>query len=161
MLIHCTQKLLMEIPGRLADPTASGESWHANLLHVDRRKCVLFTHDKTLFSVFVPGLKKPEFAHLDEVFGQRVFKALVWGEFSQSQVERMLDDCREIRFTRSSNRSVMGSMNDMRFHIKWRVEDAGGLENIDLAQFHHELNRIPFKAVDYEYPVELLKKYYS
>ncbi len=161
MLIHCTQKLLAEIPDRLIDPTTSGESWHANLLHVDRRKCVLFTHDQTLFSIFVPGLKKPDFAHLDGVFGQRVFKALVWEGFSQTRIERMLDTCRDIRFARSGNRSVTGSMNDMRFHIKWRVADAGGLENIDLAEFQHGLNRIPFKAVGYRYPAELFKKYLS
>ena len=32
----------------------TGESWHANLLRIDRRKCVLFTQDATLYSVFVP-----------------------------------------------------------------------------------------------------------
>ena len=39
-------------------------------------QCVLFTHDETLYSVFVPGLRKSEFEQLDEVFGQRLFKAL-------------------------------------------------------------------------------------
>ena len=158
-LIHCTQKLLAEIPDRLMDPSASGESWHANLLRFDRRKCALFTHDATLYSVFVPGLKKPEFEQLDEVFGQHLFKALVWDEFPQTLIERMLDACRAIRFTRSSNRSVLGSMNDIRFHVGLHVEDDGGLVNIDLAQLHHRLNRIPFGAIGYGYPVERLQEY--
>ncbi|MEK6211904.1 MAG: hypothetical protein AABM64_16300 [Pseudomonadota bacterium] len=159
LLIHCTQKLLAEIPDRLIDPSASGESWHANVLRFDRRKCVLFTHDATLYSVFVPGLKKPEFEQLDEVFGQRLFKALVWDEFPQTKIERMLEACRVIRFTRYSNRSVLGSMNDMRFQIGWHVEDDGGLTSIDLAQFHRRLNRIPFGAIGYAYPVERLQEY--
>ena len=92
ILVHCTQKLLAEIQDRLIDPSASGESWHANVLRFDRRKCVLFTHDATLYSVFVPGLKKPDFEHLDEVFGQRLFKALLWDEFPQTQIERMLEE---------------------------------------------------------------------
>jgi len=161
MLIHCTQKLLAEIPDRLIDPSASGESWHANVLRLDRRKCVLFTHDATLYSVFVPGLKKPEFERLDDVFGQRLFKALLWDEFPQTQIERMLEACRVIRFTRSSNRSVLGSMNEMRFQIGWRVEADGGLDNIDLAQFHHRLNRIPFRAIGHDYPVERFRAYLS
>ena len=161
MRIHCTQKLLAEIPDRLIDPSASGESWHANVLRFDRRKCVLFTHDPTLYSVFVPGLKKPDFERLDEVFGQRLFKALMWDEFAQTQIERMLEDCRMVRFTRSSNRSVLGSMNDMRFHIGWNVEDDGGLENLDLPGCHRRLNRIPFKAAGYGYPVERLLEYLS
>ncbi len=159
LLIRCTQKLLAEIPSGLIVPPASGESWHANLLRIDRRKCVLFTHDATLYSVFVPGLKKPEFQHLEEVFGQRLFKALLWDEFPQAQIERMLDACRTIRFTRSSNRSVLGSMNDFRFQIEVHAEYDGGLANIDLADLHHRLNRTPFSAVGFRYPVEGLREY--
>ena len=158
-LIHCTQKLLAEIPDRLIDSSASGESWHANLLRIDRRKCVLFTHDKTLYSVFVPGLTKAEFEQLDDIFGQRLFKALLWDEFPQTQIERMLETCRVIRCTPSSNRSVLGSMNNMRFHLGWHVEDDGGLASVDLGQLHHRLNRIPFSAVGHAYPVERLREY--
>ncbi|MCL4315285.1 MAG: hypothetical protein M1527_00130 [Gammaproteobacteria bacterium] len=158
-LIHCTQKLLAEIPDRLIDSSASGESWHANLLRIDRRKCVLFTHDATLYSVFVPGLKKLEFEHLDDIFGQRLFKALLWDAFPQTQIERMLEACRVIRFTHSSNRSVLGSMNDIRFHIGVNVEHDGGLINVDLADLHHRLNRTPFGAIGYGFPVERLQEY--
>lgn len=159
LLIHCTQKLLAEVPDRLIDPSAAGDSWHANLLRFDRRKCVLFTHDATLYSVFVPGLKKPEFDQLDEVFGQRLFKALLWDEFPQTQIERMLDAARSIRCTRSNNRSVLGSMNDIRYHVEDEVGYAGGLEGVDLADLHHRLNRIPFGAIGYRYPVERLQVY--
>jgi hypothetical protein len=34
--IHCTQKLLEEIPDRLIDPAAAGDGWHANLLQIER-----------------------------------------------------------------------------------------------------------------------------
>ena len=159
LLIHCTQKLLAEIPERFIDPSASGAGWHANLLRFDRRKCVLFTHDETLYSVFVPGLRKPEFEQLDAVFGQRLFKALVWDAFPQMQIERMLEACRVVRFTRSSNRSVLGSMNDMRFQIGAYLEHDGGLTSVDLAQLHHELNRTPFGAIGYRYPVKRLQEY--
>lgn len=157
--IHCTQKLLAEIPDRFIEPSASGASWHANLLWFNRRKCVLFTHEESLYSVFVPGLRKPEFEQLDEVFGQRLFKALVWDEFSQVQIERMLDACRVVRFSRSSNRSVLGSMNDMRFQIGTHMECDRGLTSVDLALLHHALNRIPFSAIGYGYPVERLQEY--
>ena len=159
LLIHCTQKLLAEIPDRFIDPSASGAGWHANLLRIERRKCVLFTHDETLYSVFVPGLRKPEFERLDKVFGQRLFKALLWDAFSQTQIERMLEACRVIRFTRSSNRSVLGSMNDIRFQIGAYLEHEGGLTSVDLAQLHHELNRNPLSAIGYGYAVERLQEY--
>lgn len=151
-VIRCTQKLLAEVPSALIDPFASGESWHANLLRIERRKCVLFTHDASLYSVFVPGLKKPEFARLESVFGERLFKALRWDGFAQDQIEAMLDACRTVLFTRSDNRSVLGSMNDLRFQIEVYVAGDGGLANVDLADLHRRLNRIPMGAIDYRPP---------
>ena len=159
LVIHCTKKLLAEIPDRCIDPSASGAGWHANLLRFERRKCVLFTHDETLYSVFVPGLRKPEFERLDKVLGQRLFKALLWDVFSQMQIERMLETCRVIRFTRSSYRSVLGSMNNIRFEIGAYVEHGGGLTSVDLAQLHHELNRNPLSAIGYRYAVDRLQEY--
>lgn len=159
VLIRCTQKLLAEIPNNLIDSSAEGDCWHANLLRIERRKCVLFTHDATLYSVFVPGMKKPEFEHVDEVFGQRLFKALRWDEFPQAQIERMLEACRTVRFSRSNNRSVLGSMNDLRFQIEVYVAHDGGLGNVDLGDLHRRLNRIPMSAVGYRYAVEGLSAY--
>ena len=159
LLIHCTQKLLAEIPDSLIDAAATGESWHANLLLMERRKCVLFTHDATLYSAFVLGLKKPDFAHLDDVFGQRLFTALRWNGFPQTQIEQMLDACRVVRFTRSDHRSVLGSMNDMRFQIEVEVHHCGGLKGVDWFEFHRRLNRIAFSAIAYRHPVDELRDY--
>lgn len=158
-LIHCTKKLLAEIPDRWVDPAATGEGWHANLLRIERRKCVLFTHDATLYSVFVPGLKKPEFERLGEAFGQRLFKALLWDEFPQSLIERMLESCRVIRCTTTNNRSVLGSMNDLRIQIEVNVAHDGGLANVDMMDLHHRLNRVPLRAVGYRYAVEGLAEH--
>ncbi len=39
--------------------------------------------------------------------------------------------------------SVLGSMNEMRFHIEVDVEDPGGLDGVDLADLPRRLNRTP------------------
>ena len=137
----------------------TGESRYADLLRIDQRKCVLFTLDMTLYSVFIPGLKRPEFEHLSDVFGQRLFKALLWDEFPQAQIEQMLEFCRVIRFSTSNNRSVLGSMNDLRLQIEVNVAHAGGLANVDMFDLHHRLNRVPLSAVGYRYAVEGLAEH--
>ncbi len=158
-LIQCTQKLLAKVPDRFMDMAISGERWHANLLRIERHQCVLFTHDASLYSVFIPGMKKPEFERLDEVFGQRLFKALVWDEFPPTQIETLLEALRLVRCTRTSNRSVLGSMNDLRMNIEAEVEFCGGLADVDLVHLHHRLNRIPMGAIDYQYAVVRLQEY--
>jgi|SRR5581483_8181257 len=158
-LIRCTKKLLTEIPADLVDAAAGGDGWHANLLRIERRKCVLFTHDVTLYSVFVPALKKPAFDRLPEVFAERLFKTLLWEEFPQPQIEVMLDAVRVVHFGRSNNRSVLGSMNDLQFQIEVYVHYDGGLDSTDLVDLHRRLNRTPMSAVGYGYPVERLREY--
>jgi len=119
LVVHATQKLLVEIPAALIDHNAVGENWHANLLRIDRRKCVLFTHEATLYSVFVPGLRQADFAAVGSRCSVNACsKRLLWEGFPQALIERMLDACQSVRFTRSSNRSVLGSMNDLRFQVE-------------------------------------------
>ena len=80
--------------------------------------------------------------------------ALLWEGFPQPLIERMLGACRSVRFTRSGNRSVLGSMNDLRFQIEVEVAHVGGLGQVDLVDLHQRLNRTPLSAVGYRYPVE-------
>ncbi|MBL3600719.1 MAG: hypothetical protein JMN25_12780 [gamma proteobacterium endosymbiont of Lamellibrachia anaximandri] len=145
-------------------------SWHANLLRIDRRKCVLFTHDMTLFSLFVAGLKRPDFEHIptghkfrlsrqaaqlsyiDQLFGQAMFRSLRLFDFEQTQIERMLDWSQQNTYAKTNNRSVMGSMNDMAFHIEHHIAHEGGLAYADLDRLLLRINEIPFKAIGYEYP---------
>ena len=63
-LIHCTAKLLKELgsptlqsPANEPDTQGLG-NWYANLLRIDRRKCILFTNEKTLYSFLIPKVKK-------------------------------------------------------------------------------------------------------
>ena len=42
---------------QLATPQPDGEDWYANLLVLDRRKCLLLTHPSTLFTVFEPDVR--------------------------------------------------------------------------------------------------------
>ena len=160
-ILRCTKKLLTELKAKPSEGTVSSNevgSWHANLLRIDRRKCILFTNDATLYSFLVPGLKKPQFENVREVFGQNLFKNLLWENFPQNQIEIVLDEHREIIIAKTNNRSVLGSMNDLTFQLKYRIGAKGGLANVDLAELNHELNRIPMSALKEIYGIDELRK---
>jgi hypothetical protein len=67
-VIHCTKKLLNEL-GALGSKMPAEQStgvlgsWHANLIRIERRKCLPFTNDRTLYSFLVPGVKKKDDFH--------------------------------------------------------------------------------------------------
>ena len=163
-ILRCTQKLLSELklkPSDSMQQPSELSSWHANLLRIDRRKCVLFTHDTTLYSFFVPGLKKPDFKDFREVFRQNLFKSLMAENFSQKHIEIFLDDIREIEISKTNNRSVLGSMNDLTFQVRCQIADEGGIEIADITKLIHDLNRIPMSAIEETYSIYELKKLFK
>jgi len=157
--IRCTQKLLKEIPREPSEEVAvlPAACWHANLLRIDWHKCLLFTHDTTLFSLFIPGVTKPDFKHFPDMFGQALFRAMRQFDFSQAQIENMLDRSRDIRIDRTNNRSVLGSMNDMKQMIELTVFDQGGLAETNMTKLRRMLNHTPFKAIGYSFPEEKMR----
>jgi len=162
--LQCTLKLLKELGGTPSPPVASGSalgSWHANLLRFNRRKCILFTNDATLYSVFVPGLRKPDFQRIRGVLGQAVFRSLRLGGFRQSQIEAVLEEIDgpgELQITKTRNRSVLGSMNDLAFQLEWMVSDGGGVERCPIDEINQRINRIPMSAIrPHTYSIDALR----
>ena len=160
-ILRCTQKLLSELKLNPSDTLQPGDelgSWHANLLRIDRRKCVIFTHDTTLYTFFISGLVKSHFKNFHEVFRQNLFKSLIAENLPQKQIELFLDDIREIEISKTNNRSVLGSMNDLTFQLKYQIADEGGLLNTDITKLNHDLNRIPMSAIEEIYSIYELRK---
>jgi hypothetical protein len=159
-LIRCTQKLLKELrvkPSEVEPEFGYIGDWHANLLRVERRKGVLFTNNDTLYSIFVFGLKRADFDHLDEIFRQSLFRRLRVEGFSQIQIEKVLEEYQSIHFAKTNNRSVLGSMNDLAFQMEGHIISAGGIRNLGLDALNDALSRIPMGALNGQYGVDELK----
>ena len=57
-ILRCTKKRLHVIrPEQLATQGPDDEDWYANLLVLDRRKCLFLTHAGTLFTIFEPDVR--------------------------------------------------------------------------------------------------------
>ena len=126
MVIHCTRKLAAKLPvvsaDRLTENSPLG-SWHANLYTIDRRNCLLFCHDETRYTLFIPGLRKPHFAELDRWFKEAFTASLAYMGMADSQVRRAELALGHIEFDTRTNRSVLGSLNQMRFLLDGRVHE--------------------------------------
>jgi hypothetical protein len=59
VVLRCTAKVLNLLGARPTDLVRvepSDDDWYANVLWLDRRKCLLLAQAGTLFSVFVPAV---------------------------------------------------------------------------------------------------------
>jgi len=156
LTLQCTQKLLKELNTELSpikdtDPIAL---WHANLLMLDRRKCVLFTNDATRYSFLVPGLKKPDFKVLGQVFLDNLFRCMRIDDIEQNGIEKVLNACSRACFTKTSSRSVLGTMKEVTGLIECIIQDEGGLQNADMGALNVEVNRMPCGPLGYDRPVK-------
>ncbi len=88
--------------------------WYANLFRLDRRKCLLFTNERTLYTFLVPGVLKRDFSRLDNLFTSLLGYNLQYEGFDIETVERILGEYVELGIAKTMNRSVLGSMNDLR-----------------------------------------------
>ena len=130
--------------------------WHANVLRLDRKKYVLFTNSRTLYSFLVRWAGKP--ADFQEQFRLELFKNLMSEGFAEKHIEYMLSGHAQATITKTNSRSVLGSMNDLAIQIKSMIFVSGGLTDVNLSKVNRQLNRIPMSAIKYKVSIDELKR---
>ena len=160
MLLRCTRRLLDLLAGRaltLTEPPPTDDDWYANLLWLDRRKCLLFTHAGTLFSVFLADIRMPDLRPI----GPYVVKAIA-GELRSERLP--LDsfgrlDPDAVRLAKTASRSTLGFMNEMAVHLRYQIASAGGLSHCDINALNNDLRRTLHNRGGYVYPIELVTQW--
>ncbi|MES9850334.1 MAG: hypothetical protein ABW170_00695 [Candidatus Thiodiazotropha sp. L084R] len=115
-------------------PETPLSGWHANLLLLQRRQCVLFVHDTTRFPVFVPALKKADFAELDYWFADGFMNTLLKTGADDALMGRAQAALGPLACDNDCNRSVQGSMNRMAQDLEHKLWVKNG-SVMDLAPY--------------------------
>ena len=153
-VIRCTAKLLKLVSGspttRSMEP--GDDDWYASLLWLDGRKCLLMTHAATLFSVFEPEISKASINPIGPLAVHLVERELASEELAPDTLGPLQASAFVVG--RTCDRSVLGTMTDMRYQIETAVDNSGGLRNTDIGQLNRWLRRIPFGAIKYEHPID-------
>ncbi|WP_185232372.1 DUF6933 domain-containing protein [Teredinibacter franksiae] len=133
--IHCTKKLWAKLPlaenGLLPSssesnaPVAGNDQasplgdWHANLITLQRRNCVLLVHNATRFPVFIPCLTKPDFASLQWRFEDVFMNALLKLNANQTQLDTAAAAINtHLYCDTTTDRSVLGTLNQLKADIE-------------------------------------------
>ena len=136
--LHATKKLFAKLPvddegllpasandhalannAQLTTNPLSG--WHANLLTIQRRNCVLLIHDATRFPLFIPGLTKPDFAALNHRFADSLMNTLLACEATAQQLDAAAQLLAPLHIDTNCNRSVQGTMNQMKGDVEYLI----------------------------------------
>ena len=159
MVIRCTRKLLdlLRPAEPLADLSPSDDDWYANLLWIDRRKCMLATHAGTLFSVFCPDVRAAELRPFGTFVAAAVEAELHDEELPPETFGWLVDT----QLARTASRQVLGFMNEMAFQIRWQAGRAGGLDRCDPRAINRGLRRTLYSKDGYAEPLDLVARWTS
>jgi len=164
-LLHCTQKILKELgtpplvdPSEIPTNPEGIGNWYANLLRIDRRKCLMFTNEKTLFTFLVPGVMKQNLQNIHDEFLISLNLNLQSEGFSLEVITKVLQEHGEIGFAKTANKHVLGSMNDFVIQYEFLIMRDGGLDNLRRFYYNRAVNRTPMGALGYKNPLEVLKE---
>lgn len=166
-LIRCTKKLQKEMALKPADLVTDEPcfaflgSWHANLIHIERKKSVLFANDKTLFNFLIPDLPRVQIRALDQLFRRYLQTVLGSEGIDDHVIDQILAEYQIIGYANTHSKSVLGSMNDLAFHYKYHIVSEGGVHSCDLPAIIRRLNRMPMGALEYRYPIDELRTLYG
>lgn len=153
-MLRCTGKvlaLLLEKP-LVADPR--DDDWYAHLLWVERRKCLLLTHARTLFSVFVPEVT----VHDLRPVGPFVVSAIETALRDEGLPADTLGDltAENVTVAKTADRRILGTMNDLTGTAEHLIATAGGLARCDMEALNHHLHRTINRVTGYVPPIELV-----
>ena len=156
MILRCTVRLqaLVGRPDRQEDPGPSEEDWYANVVMIERRKCLLITHAATLFSVFAPDVRAAQLRPVGPYVVERIVSQLS-AEGLDEHALGELDPAR-VTIAKTADRSVLGCMNDLALTCQLAAEDAGGLARVDLSGLHRVLQRHIYAARGYVPAIDLI-----
>lgn len=162
MIFSCTSKVIKKLKGLRTvendQAEISWENWYLNLIKLERKDYLLFTHSSTLFTLFFAAGTRKELNKLEERFKLNVIQRIsnvVNSENQEKNLEHLFPNDSNYRLIKTNSRSILGSMNDFYFQIKVLIEYEGPLsESISL--IHQRINETPMSGIDYKSPRKLL-----
>ena len=153
--LHCTAKLRDRLnrlseSEKLPTSTALGD-WYATAIFW-RPQLALLVNERTLLPVLMPLAPA---ATLPDRFGPALAQLLRQHGIGQGFIESEVAKMAEVAVVKTSNRRVVGTMNDFCFEATVHREQSGAADLLALAMW---LAQTPCGAIRYSTPARLLQE---
>ncbi len=160
--VRCTNKLLKELRIKPVEFETTGEmsvrDWHANLLVINRKKCIIVTHTLSLYSFFIYGVTRKDYDSFKTLFNDHLRAQLKSEGLSKPALFDTNGDDVEVIITKTNNKSVLGSMNELSYRLEYAVWDWEGSESPDEVKMADYINDTPMTAIKETWPPRELRK---
>lgn len=78
---------------------------------------------------------------------------------AKEAVEAYIEDCGQVEYTKTHNRSVLGQMKDFDISISWEIENHLPNSNLNIVSLNHWIGcKLMCGTLNYVNPIDLLRK---
>ena len=152
MILRCTKKLITTYGLLVVEDTADNKmfsEWYANLIYIERKKCILFTDSKTLYSLLLLDIKKADIINIDEIFYKQLYRSLLQIGIKEDLIKSIAPKHLKIIYSKTQDKRILGSMNDYAYQYKYIILAKGGIGYIDIDDIIQNINETPMSLIGY------------
>ncbi|MCK8817619.1 plasmid pRiA4b ORF-3 family protein [Natroniella sulfidigena] len=162
LIFNCTKKLRNEInfPIEVVAEEDRDDfyNWHVHLFRINRRKCVMLMNVATRYSIFLYGLKKKDFENFNALCIAAIKKNFKADRIDKEHITEYFAKTGEIKYTKTYNRSVISTLNNMKRDTEFRIDDFLPTERMNLIRLNKVNNDTPILTLEDTFPSESLQK---
>ena len=161
MIISCTKKVSEKLKKYRSFSNTSEEigfhNWYCNLITIERKQNILFTNSLTLFSFYFPfGTSKIK-SNIEAAFENKLKEEIIRHiSCSESYLNAVIPRDSEYKFIHSTNKSVLGSMNEFKRQIDYCIWDRPYYYRSD-ERIIESINTCPMRGINLESPIRKMK----
>ncbi len=150
--IHCTQKLGKFIKTGIEEGLPrSDQDWSAHLFFISGRKCIVFVHKKTLYTVMLLDIFKKDMIHINRLFLEALIGQLKMDNILGAYEALIRNVYKEISVVSTDNdRQTLGTINNL----------VSIFQNMDLESTRkyiaNGVNIMPWKSVKFKLPKDMM-----
>ena len=162
-ILRLTTKLLADIDASLSSDSATTPSpsplgdWYGHIFTMDRRKCILFINEPTLFVSLACWVVKSHYCHIVPFFCEMLTLSLRNHVCGQDEIDFILGQYKDMTVGKALNHSMISSLNNRIANAKSMIVWHGGYGNCDWGAINILLNRTPMKPIGYSNGTEQMR----
>lgn len=151
--INCTQKLGKFIKTGIDNGLPrTDQDWSAHLFFISGRKCIIFVHKKTLYTVMLLDIFKKDMTHINRLFLEAYIDQLKSDNIVGSHETFIRNLYKEIRLVSTDNdRKTLGVINNI-VSILQGATATGEFSDLESIRYFvsEQVNKMPWQALEYD-----------
>ncbi|WP_017689048.1 hypothetical protein [Paenibacillus sp. PAMC 26794] len=144
--ISCTKKLF-DASSFVEEPDNELEDelykWHANVFRMAKKNNLIIMNNKTRYCFILFGIRKEHYKNFKEIFLHALIENLKAEGISEPLINNYISHANSIKFMKTYDRSVIGSMIDMVKMTEFMIEDYLPIQEMNIIELNKMNNATP------------------